>query len=123
MKLLALMGKAGSGKDAISKELCSLYPDFFTPVVSYTTRPRREGEVDGIDYHFVTPKDFKELPNMLESCCFNNWYYGSSTIGMSKDKVNIGIFTPEGIRQLSKYPDIEFKVFYVRAGDKTRLLR
>jgi guanylate kinase len=53
--IIALMGKAGSGKDTILHALLK-QPAFknASPIVSCTTRPMRENEKDGIDYHFLT---------------------------------------------------------------------
>ena len=62
------MGKAGSGKDTILREVVKQNPDIHE-VVSCTTRPPREGEVDGVNYHFLTGEEFgaKVLKNeMLE---------------------------------------------------------
>ena len=61
-KVLAIMGKAGSGKDTIAKELLNLRPEKFNRVVSATTRPPREGEVNGVDYHFLTKHSLPLLP-------------------------------------------------------------
>ena len=53
--IIAIMGKAGSGKDTLCKALLN-EPEFLTarPIVSCTTRPIRDYEKDGIDYHFLT---------------------------------------------------------------------
>jgi len=58
--LLVLAGPSGVGKGAIGKELLRRDPDL-TWSVSATTREPREGEVDGVDYHFVTPEEFIAL--------------------------------------------------------------
>lgn len=47
-----LAGTTGSGKDTIRKELMKLKPDVYMPILSTTTRPPRDGEQDGVDYHF-----------------------------------------------------------------------
>ena len=60
---------------------------------------------------------------MLESSCFNGWYYGTSYDSLKQDKINIGVFNPEGIYSLLKYPDIELIVYYITASPKLRLLR
>lgn len=54
------MGKSASGKDTIYKSLVEKFPQLKT-VVLYTTRPKREGEVDGVEYHFITPKKMQEF--------------------------------------------------------------
>ena len=58
--LLVLSGPSGVGKDAILDELARRGHDFHR-VVTCTTRPPREGERDGIDYHFVSDADFDGL--------------------------------------------------------------
>ena len=60
--MLILVGKSSSGKDTIQKELIKLG---YTPIVNYTTRPPRIGEVDGIAYHFVTQEEFLEKERIL----------------------------------------------------------
>lgn len=126
MKLIVLMGKAGSGKDSILQELVTNYSNAFSNIVSCTTRPPREGEQDGINYYFLTEEEFLRRVNngdMLEYTNFNGWYYGSSISELSTDKVNIAIFNPAGIREIMDNPNIELYVYYVRASDKERLLR
>ena len=56
-QVVAICGKSGSGKDTIMKEILKRYPNSFKPIVSYTTRPRREYETEGIDYHFISKQE------------------------------------------------------------------
>lgn len=126
MKLIALMGKAGSGKDSTLHELIRQYPDQFNVVVSYTSRPPREGERNGIEYYFLTEEEFAKRINrgeMLEYTSFNGWCYGTSRSELSREKINIAILNPNGIKAIMKDPDIDMTVYYVRASDKERLLR
>ena len=51
-KIFYLMGKSSSGKDTIYKELLQGFPKM-KRIVLYTTRPRREGECDGVEYFFT----------------------------------------------------------------------
>ena len=51
-KIFYIMGKSGSGKDTIKRELKSFFPKMKS-LVTYTTRPRRKGEREGVDYHFI----------------------------------------------------------------------
>ena len=60
-KLIYLMGKSSSGKDTVYRELLRDDSLKFKKVVLYTTRPIREGEVDGVQYHFVDEEVFNAL--------------------------------------------------------------
>ncbi len=125
-KVIALMGKAGSGKDTILHELIDQYPEALHKIISCTSRPPREGEKDGSSYFFLTEEQFlQKIKNkdMLEYTNFNNWYYGTSNSSLSTDKINIGIFNPTGIKSLMSIPNISLQVYYIQADDKTRLLR
>lgn len=99
-KRIILCGSGGSGKnffrDYLQKQGHSID-------VSYTTRPMREGEKEGVDYYFKTNEEFINLKNMgffYEDVEFNGWRYGTSRINWEKKKVCIK--TPSGIKQLSK---------------------
>ena len=125
-KLIALIGEAGSGKDFLLRCSRSQYPEY-NEIVSCTTRPPRMGEVDKINYHFMNDKTFIDIiekGQMLEHTVFNGWRYGTEEASLNPNKVNIGVFNPEGIRSLLKFKDlIDLRVFYVRAPAKVRLIR
>lgn len=124
-KIIAIMGKAGAGKDTLMNEMVKIMPDS-QAIVSCTTRPIREGEQDGVNYHYLTHEEFTEqiLKNeMLEATIFNDWCYGTSTKNLALDKLNIGVFNPEGVEILKDNPRINLTIVYVVADDKVRLLR
>lgn len=126
MKILALMGEAGSGKDTILHRIMEKYPSYFNEIISCTTRPPRQGEKEGVNYHFLSVEDFiRKILNgdMLEATEFNGWHYGTDSQSLTIDKINIGVFNPEGVRCLQEDENIELYVFYVRAAGKQRLLR
>lgn len=62
-KICYIMGKSASGKDSIFKELKQRFPEY-REIVLYTTRPIREGETQGIEYHFVEESRLRELERM-----------------------------------------------------------
>lgn len=57
---MVLAGPAGVGKGTIVREILASEPDF-TLSISATTRDPRPGEVDGVDYHFVSREHFEDL--------------------------------------------------------------
>jgi guanylate kinase len=75
--MLVLSSPSGAGKTTISRRLLSLEPDL-TLSVSATTRPKRPGEVAGVDYHFVDLTEFNLMVNRGEfleyAKVFDNYY-------------------------------------------------
>lgn len=59
VQVVVLSGPSGSGKTTIVHRLLRESPVPLMMSVSATTRPRREGEVDGRDYYFLTPEEFQ----------------------------------------------------------------
>ena len=60
-KIYCLIGKSGSGKDTAFGELMNQNIPDLERVVTYTTRPIREGEKDGVQYHFTDNDGFEKL--------------------------------------------------------------
>jgi len=60
---------------------------------------------------------------MLEATVFNDWCYGTSLENLSKDKVNIGVFNPEGVGLIRGRNNIKLTLIYIEARDKDRLMR
>lgn len=123
-KIIAICGKAGAGKDRLLQRISSRY-DVRT-IVSCTTRPKREGEIDGVNYYYLTREEFAQKvinDDILEAVEFNGWFYGTIKDGLSADKWNVGVFNPEGIEMLLENPSVELKVFYLYVDDKERLIR
>jgi len=59
--LVIVSSPSGAGKTTLTKRLLTEFAGQLEFSVSYTTRPRRQGEVDGRDYHFVTLEKFEEM--------------------------------------------------------------
>ncbi|MHC3994956.1 guanylate kinase [Thiomicrolovo sp. ZZH C-3] len=78
--ILVLSGPSGAGKSSLIKKVAeAIGPYYFS--ISTTTRPIREGEVDGVHYHFVDEESFKrdiEEENFLEYAVVHGNYYGTS---------------------------------------------
>jgi guanylate kinase len=125
IKIVALIGKSGTGKDTILKECSSQAPNY-NYIISCTTRPPRQGETDGVNYHFISEEEFQKRVDegdMLESVQFRDWHYGTSLMELDKDKINIGVFNPEGVRTLCLDDRLDVFPVCLEADDKIRLLR
>lgn len=123
-KIIAICGKSASGKDT----LLHMIMDNTTlhEIVSCTTRPPREGEVNGVNYFFMTIEEFahkSDQGEMLEVSHFRDWHYGTSLNGLNPDKINVGVFNPEGIISLMKDNRVDLYVVLVQASNKCRLIR
>uniref|UniRef100_A0A669EDR0 Discs large homolog 1-like protein n=1 Tax=Oreochromis niloticus TaxID=8128 RepID=A0A669EDR0_ORENI len=72
----------GPMKDRVNDDLISEFPDKFGSCVPHTTRPRREYEVDGRDYHFMSSRELMEREiqehKFIEAGQYNNHLYGTS---------------------------------------------
>lgn len=78
-KVFVITGPSGVGKGTLIKELLDVIPDLELSV-SATTRSPREGEVDGRDYHFLTPAQFEqrvEEKDFLEFATYSGNRYGT----------------------------------------------
>lgn len=125
-QVLALIGKAGAGKDTIQNVTCEAHPDIFHKIISHTTRPPRDNEIDGKDYYFIDIPDFTRRVlncDMLEATEFRGWFYGTSMESLDENKINIGVFNPAGVNAILETPGIDVEVIYIDAPDKIRLLR
>ncbi len=77
--LVVVSGPSGVGKGTVMKELVRKNDGIYLSV-SATTREKREGEADGVNYHFMSEEDFiktREENGFIESACFCGNYYGT----------------------------------------------
>ena len=80
-KALIILGPSAVGKDTMINCLKIKYPKLIYKLPSYTTRGRRVGEVEGIDYYFVTKEEFlkmKEEGILFGIQEYNNNFYASN---------------------------------------------
>lgn len=123
--IIVLTGRMASGKTTIRNMLTEMYD--FEPIITYTTRPKREGEVDGVDYHFISEEEFTAMDERKEfiekteyNADFGYCRYGSRDRDYNncmppKDK--IVILNPEGAlavaRKTRALPDIYQRATFV----------
>ncbi len=84
--ILILSGPSGCGKSTLLKEVYKQIDDYYFSI-STTTRQPRVGEVNGVDYFFVSKEDFEkdiEKDNFLEYALVHGNYYGTSLTPIKK---------------------------------------
>ncbi|MBQ7535932.1 MAG: guanylate kinase [Stomatobaculum sp.] len=141
-KIIYLMGKSASGKDTIYRELLKRFPNL-KRLIPFTTRPRREGEQDGEDYHFVTPEEldaFEKSGKLVEKRVYETvagpWIYATVDWETAPDASSgkegssdgsgaaIGIGTLESYLKLRAYYGADRMLpLYIETDDGTRLQR
>ena len=78
--ILTFVGPSGSGKTSIMNALLQKYKHL-KRVVSYTTRPLRWGEINDLDYHYISEKEFLEMMDkgeFFETSSYMGHYYGTT---------------------------------------------
>ena len=106
---LVLCGPSGVGKSTIVARITTEFPDAFGFSVSHTTRQPREGEVDGVNYHYVDVETMKtaiEKDEFIEHAVFSGNMYGTSKAAvktvMDQGKICILDIDMQGVIQIKK---------------------
>lgn len=116
--LVILSAPSGCGKDTVYNELCKIRNDIVKSV-SATTRAKRDGEIDGVNYYFLTKEKFEDLISnngLIEYTSYNNCYYGTPisnvTDAISDGKICFLIIEVEGAQNIMKlFPDDSVSIF------------
>jgi guanylate kinase len=119
--MIVLLGKSASGKSYIENQLAKTG---YEKIVSWTTRPIRAGELNGVDYHYTTDEKFLELQAsgfFSEYTKYNGWYYGIAEEDCLNNRVVV--VEPFGFRQLLKIPHLHIKSFYIQVDERERAIR
>ncbi len=115
LNITVVSGSSGTGTSSLIAELCKL-PNY-SRVVTLTTREKRAGEVDGIDYTFVSSEEFlnlKESGQILASSEFNGTYYGidkSSLVASPETCLLIDLSADGALEVRGEYPDNTSLIF------------
>ena len=125
------MGKSASGKDSIYRELLKDEELKLEPFVIYTTRPIREGEEDGREYHFTDVEGMNRLKaegKVIESRVYHtvhgDWYYFTVDDGTADKKDCLIIGTLEVYNKIKVYYGEDSVIpLYINVDDGVRLER
>ncbi len=132
-KVFCIMGKSGSGKDTIFKEIIKDNSLNLKKIVGYTTRPKRVEENDGIEYNFIDDdmiNKFIQKNKVIELRKYDTvngiWYYGTMDDGQINLQTNsyIVISTLESYSSFKKYFGSNNVIpLYIDVDDRIRLQR
>ena len=117
--MVILVGASASGKSVVAKDMIKRYG--FSKVITYTTRSIRVGEVNNVDYHFVSKEEFIEKANnnfFIETACYNDNYYGTAYEDISRNKVLI--VEPKGANVYYNKLKDDVKIIYLNATEEKR---
>ncbi|MFO7903927.1 MAG: guanylate kinase [Pirellulaceae bacterium] len=89
-KLIIISGPSGAGKSTVVRELLKVSPVPLKLSVSATTRARRRGEEDGVDYHFLSHEEFRRRRERGEFLECKEVYGGGEWYGTLRSEVTSG---------------------------------
>jgi len=132
-RIFCVMGKSSSGKDSIYQQIMERGQLPLDRIIPYTTRPIREGETDGREYHFCDETRVQELEKagqIIELRAYHTVYGVWKYFTVDDGSINLAernylyIVTLEGYLKIQRYFGKEQVVpIYIEVEDGERLLR
>lgn len=126
------MGKSASGKDTIYKKLLEYFPELKT-VTLYTTRPMREGETEGVEYHFIGEEQLEAMKSkgrVIEMRTYQTMYGPWSYATVEDGQIDLSQGSYMMIGTLESYESIRTYFgengavpIYIEVEDGERLIR
>ena len=120
-KPVVICGPSGTGKTTMINQLMSDYPNVFGFSVSHTTRKPRIGELNGVNYYFVSKEEFSsgaKRGDFIESAEFSGNMYATSkqAIKEVQDEGKICILDLEmnGVKQIKRTKNIEPLYIFIK---------
>lgn len=117
--MIILCGASASGKTVTALELQRKYG--LSKAVTTTTREKRIGESDGVEYFFISKEEFQKRlkeNKFVESSLYNNNYYGCGIDQVADDKVVV--LDPNGLHSFQKLKNKNIVTFLLLADENTR---
>lgn len=119
MRIITITGSSGAGKDTVAKMLSE--ETGYPVICSYTTRPKRKGEQEGREHHFVESCNVPR-EKMLAYTKYGQYEYWTEMEQLRSN--TIYVIDEDGIRSLMvRFPMIPMIHVYVDASEMVRLSR
>lgn len=120
--MIILCGGSASGKTTVAVAMVELG---YKRVVTYTTRPMRKGEVDGVSYNFISDEEFAKMVKeggFIEYATYRGWSYGTAVSSCTDDMDTVAVLTPAGLRNIRK-AGIKVVSVYLQVDRVSRLIK
>ena len=120
--MIILCGASASGKTVTALELQKKYG--LSKAITTTTREKRVGETNGVEYFFISKEEFKKRLSenkFVESSLYNGNYYGCGIDQVADDKVVV--LDPNGLHSFMKLKNRNIVTFLLIADENTRRQR
>ena len=117
--MIILCGASASGKTVTALELQKKYG--LSKAITTTTREKRIGETDGVEYFFISKEEFQKRLSenkFVESSLYNGNYYGCGIDQVADDKVVV--LDPNGLHSFKKLKNKNIVTFLLIADESTR---
>ena len=129
--IYCLVGKSGTGKDTVMEQILADKDLKIEKIVPYTTRPKRENEIEGVNYHYVDIPKMEQMEReglIIERRSYDTvhgiWNYFTADKDIDREKDYIIITTQEALeRFVEKFGQDNIYVIYLQLDDKVRLER
>ena len=122
MYMIVLTGASASGKTVTALDLQKRHG--LVKAITTTTREKRVGETDGVEYFFISKEEFQKRlaeNKFVEHSLYNGNYYGCGVDQISDNK--IVVLDPNGLHAFLKLKDKNIVSFLLIADEKTRTER
>ena len=120
--MLILIGPSASGKTEVARLLAKKYQ--LKKVITYTTRKKRNNEINKIDYNFITLEEFSSLNEQdffAETTYYNANFYGTAKKDISDNRCII--LDPNGFKKFSSLKDERIISFFLSCSEDVRFKR
>lgn len=123
--IFCLIGSSASGKTTVETLLSEVG---IKRIISYTTRPMRKGEKNGVQYHFIDDDTFLKMASegkFAETAKYREWFYGLSLEGIDYKNDNyVAVVTIHGYKELVKIIGKENVIaINIKVEERERLIR
>ena len=131
--IYCIVGESGSGKDSLVKYTIDKYKleSKFNPIVSFTDRPKRDNEIDGVQHHFISSDEFDNIAmnkEVIAQTKIGDYRY--MAIADNFDNANIYVIDPKGLKEFKRdysnrynivtiYIDTPYKVRKQRISERS----